>query len=60
MRAGFRSGLAAGVVIGVTIGYFGSHIWGLGWLFLGIAIGALLVASGIWRPRFFRSRAAGR
>lgn len=60
MRFGFRSGVTLGLIIGVTIGYFGSHIWGLGWLFLGIVVGAVLVASGLWRPKFLRSRAAGR
>ena len=55
MKHGFRNGLILGLVAGVLIGYFASHIWG--WLFLGVAIGVVLVASGIWQPKFFRSRA---
>ena len=57
MKHGFRNGLVTGLVIGVLAGYFFSRLWTL--LFLGVANGVVVLASGIWRPKGFRSRAAG-
>ena len=54
MKQNFKSGFILGLIVGVAGAYFFSHLWL--WLFVGVAVGIMIAASGMSARSFSRLR----